>query len=282
MKKITKPLTIYCVSVFLALLSCKNENEVPRNEVDLDAAQEKSETMAMYEDADYVTFRAIQESEPSGRMGELLNADWCPEAEVNLNGQIKTILVDFGDGCLSPNGTQRKGKVKITYTGLYWMPGTLITTTFEGYEVNGKKIEGIRKVTNESVDIMAKTMVFSSVLESGKVTWEDGSSTTIAWNHQRKVFLGTQPTENKYEIEGTSEGITRIGIPYQSEILEPLIYFQSCINSGNWIPSEGKIAIDLETAQPTGEIQVDYGNGSCDRTVTISYNGENKLISLNI
>ncbi|HEX8059781.1 MAG TPA: hypothetical protein VF473_02550, partial [Cyclobacteriaceae bacterium] len=49
-----------------------------------------------------------------------------------------TITIDFGtDGCTDSKGNIRKGKVMIEFKGRRFMPNSTITTTTDGYSING-------------------------------------------------------------------------------------------------------------------------------------------------
>ena len=62
----------------------------------------------------------------------------------------KTIIFDFGDGCVGLDGVLRSGKIIITYTNHWLVPGAVITKTFENYFVNNHQVEGFITLTNIS------------------------------------------------------------------------------------------------------------------------------------
>ncbi|HNT49144.1 MAG TPA: hypothetical protein PKK67_01055 [Cyclobacteriaceae bacterium] len=51
------------------------------------------------------------------------------------------ITIDFGDGCTDSKGNIRKGIIMVEFSGIWFMPGSEIVTTFDGYHINGVRIE---------------------------------------------------------------------------------------------------------------------------------------------
>jgi len=68
-------------------------------------------------------------------------SELCATAKVTLDKTVKNIIVDFGAGCISSNGITRKGKVLLSYSDRFILPGSKAITTFDNYYVNGNKIE---------------------------------------------------------------------------------------------------------------------------------------------
>ncbi len=193
-----------------------------------------------------------------------------------------TISIDFGNaGCKDAKGNMRKGKMIVTYVGRRYNPNSTITTAFDGYQVNGIKIEGTLSVSYSSLSTGDK-VIFTEKLTDAKVTWPDGTTAvrteekTIEWTRnlnpvldQWKIFTdGT-----KY----TAAGINRKGLVYEMRITEPLIYKRECI-----ITSKGTVPVKgiKELLVGNKKITADYGDGTCDREVTITIKGKSKLVEL--
>lgn len=245
-----------------------NETEETAQEIDLTAT---------LEDVDEVALTGFQRNGFTDRTLVTLEEDLCERVKIEWLPNEKKMIIDFGEGCTSPRGVTRKGKIIVTYTGRYWAPGSVITTTFENYYVDDRKIEGVRVVTNEGFNSNDRFFTFKTVVEGGKITWPDGSFRTFESRHTKRIFL---PNENRgiiYAVNGGSRGVNRKGNEYVVEITSPLIFAERCIRTGIRMPSEGVMVIRVQTR---GAIEIDFGSDSCDREVSITFNGNTRTVTL--
>jgi len=195
-----------------------------------------------------------------------------------------TITIDFGAaGCKDLKGNLRKGKIVINYIGRRYYPNSSIITTFDGYQVNNTKVEGTLNVTYSNLSSGDK-IIFTETLTDGKVTWADGSTTirteskTIEWT--RSVL---NPITDQWKITSgnfsnyTAAGVNKKGLVYEMKIVEPLIYTRQCIaTSKGTVPVAGV----KELLVGSKRISADYGDGNCDKQVTITIKGKSKLVEL--
>ncbi|GAB2476095.1 hypothetical protein GCM10027164_02260 [Algoriphagus taiwanensis] len=245
-----------------------NETEETAQEIDLTAT---------LEDVDEVALTGFQRNGFTDRTLVTLEEDLCERVKIEWLPNEKKMIIDFGEGCTSPRGVTRKGKIIVTYTGRYWAPGSVITTTFENYYVDDRKIEGVRVVTNEGFNSNDRFFTFKTVVEGGKITWPDGSFRTFESRHTKRIFL---PNENRgiiYAVNGGSRGVNRKGNEYVVEITSPLFFAERCIRTGIRMPSEGVMVIRVQTR---GAIEIDFGSDSCDREVSITFNGNTRTVTL--
>ena len=251
--------------------SCdKNDDGGPT--ADTEIIKEQAEVTASYEEVDNIIIFAMQSNGLGLKTALNVNGDYCANTQTIINEGSKTITVDFGQGCTSPNGINRKGKIILTYSGNFLIPGTIVNTTFEGYEVNGKLLEGTRKVTNKGFDPNGTFIILETTITNGKVTWSDNTSATITLRHDRKIYFPTETEGLKIEITGDSSGKSRNGFNYSAVVATPLIFLQSCTDTGNWVPSSGILEILVENNQ---EFSVNYGSGTCDKNAVVNFNGQN-------
>ena len=278
MKAINQIFTAAFLLLASGVLSSCNEDVLPGTTLDesTETTQEVDHT-AIMEDVDEVTLTGFQRNGFTDRTLVTMEEDLCNKVNISWLPGEKKMIIDFGDGCTSPRGVERKGKIIVTYTGRYWAPGTVITTRFENYYVNGRKIEGIRVVTNEGFNENDKFFSFKIRVEGGKITWPDGSFRTFESRHTKKVFLPNGDRGLSYAITGESRGINRNGVPYETKITSPLIFFERCIREGIRVPSKGVLTLAIEVR---GIIEINFGTEGCDREVTITKNGDSKTISL--
>lgn len=112
------------------------------------------------------------------------------------------------------------------------------------------------------------------VLANGKATFSDQLIATresnITWQWNRAV----NSSEDNLEVEMTStaSGTTRQGRNYSVVLLKNLVYKRHC---GMSVQGIKKYTID-----GTKEITIDFGDGTCDKTMTVTVNGVTRIITL--
>ncbi len=276
MKPILKSsLAAACAFLAFTISGCNSESDPINAQPNLALVEDDFQVAQAFEDLDNLTLTVLDKSGLGARMSEDIPlTEICPSAKIILDKTAKNIVVDFGNGCTGSNGITRKGKIMLSYTGNLLFPGSKVTTTFESYFVNGKKIEGIRTVTNTGINLATGTISLTVKLENGKITWPDNTFVTVVSDQIRAVKLGTAGYEAS--ILGTANGKSRTGVDYTSTVRDALIIKQSCVESGVWAPSSGI----LQFTYSGNTVSVDYGSGICDKVVTISYPGGSKDVTL--
>ncbi|MBC6367787.1 hypothetical protein [Algoriphagus sp. AK58] len=261
------------MALSLILFSCEKDPDAIVPEPDLSLVEDEFKVNTALEDLDNLTLNAMEASGLGFRVTAISNGSICPTAKLTHDPATKKITVDFGSGCTS-NGVTRKGKVIFTYTGSFLIPGSSVVTTFEGYEVNGLKVEGTRTITNTGINLQNFEITLAVKVQNAKITWTDGRSSTFNTDQIRKVSL----TASGYQasVTGTGNGTSRGGTSYTAAISDPLIVTQSCVESGIWIPNKGKINFSYQSIVVT----VDYGFGDCDKKLEITYPGGVKEVVL--
>jgi hypothetical protein len=255
------------------IFSCGEDEDPVDSEPNLVVVEEQFEVNAAYEDTDLLTLDILQSSGLGTRTQS--EADICANTVVEHNEGAKKITIDFGAGCTSPKGVERKGKVILTYSGTNFLqPTTSIVTTFEGYEVNGIKIEGSRTLTNAGFNILTSSLILNVKIENGKLTWPDNSFATYTSTQSRVLTLGSAGYQ--ISITGTSSGKSREGVDYTALVTDPLIVDQECVRTGVFIPSAGKLDFVVQGIT----ITADLGSGTCDKTVTVSYPGGSRELTM--
>lgn len=273
--------TIKSISAFVLFLaltalstSCSDDTDSVIPEPDFSVVEDEFIINAAFEDLDFLLLDVIQSSGLGLRITR--TADLCTEANVTHNTANKTIVVDFGpNGCTSPNGVLRKGKITMVYTGSNFLfPGTSISTTFDGYEVDGYRIDGIRTLTNAGIDLINTRVTIAVKITNGRVTWPDNSFVTYSSDQTRTVSLGSGGYEAS--VIGTASGTSRKDRAYTATISKPLIIRESCVTEGNYLPSSGEIVFSYQNIA----MSVDYGLGECDRKAVITFPGGVKEVIL--
>ncbi|MFN4285324.1 MAG: hypothetical protein ACK4E8_05100 [Lacibacter sp.] len=184
----------------------------------------------------------------------------------------KTVTINFGDGCLGPDGKVRRGRIITVYTGPMRVPGSKATTTFENYKVDSMRVEGTHEVTNTS---SSNNRILSVRVIGAKLTWDSGR--WVRWSTTRTITQtegnGTPnfPMDDIFQITGAGRGENSRGISWAHEITEPLVKRFTC----RWI-SKGIVRIRYNNAVGT----LDFGDGRCDNKATLTINGNSREITL--
>lgn len=185
------------------------------------------------------------------------------------------MVVDFGNtGCPDARGNIRTGKITFTYEGKRFQPGSKVVTTVDNYTINGVKLEGTRTLTNVSGS-NSESPRFNAVLENGKATFvADGTfaerESNITWQwHRGQTFA-----DDYLEIDqsSTANGITRAGRTFAVSLSKALKYKRFC-----GIAVEG---IKIYVIDGSKKITVDFGEGVCDKTVTVLVEGQTSSLTI--
>lgn len=271
------------------LFSCQKEKSLNAPEVTEEEAttfsDESAQVEASYDDVEDVSMIAAEEeaevSAPNGRgflFVELrLRIGDCPVITVTPNDSTypKTITIDFGHGCLGPDGKFRRGKIVIHLTAPIRRPGAVMTITFVDFYLNRAHIEGTKIVSNLSENGNIK---FTVQVVGGKVTFPNGRG----FKHSSLKFVkqiegGNTRTcrDDVYSIEGRSKTEFNNGLTIHLNTETPLIKKVVC----PWI-SNGLLKIKINARV----LFLNYGfpnNGDCDNKALLTWNnGNNQRVIL--
>lgn len=284
----TKKYTLGLFLVLITLFSCDDNGILEISNTDQVSVADEAVTDSYFEDTDDLSMVAMASDDATmdgGRssMGgrKILIGDLrleCADVEIVLSDDSQmahpkgVITIDFGDGCVDKKGDIRKGKIIITFDGRRFLPGSSYVTTFENYSINDIKIEGARTVTNVNGSVEEHPS-FTIVIEGGKATWPDGTFATRESNRNREWIRASNPVNDEWHVTGNAAGTNRKGVSYTMEITEALVYKRECaISNRIFMAVAGVKVLTTENRQKT----IDYGDGNCDRTVTILINGVSK------
>jgi hypothetical protein len=253
--------------VLVMLSSCQDDNDVTGSDpedtenVALDAEDD------LYSDDSEEIGLALLSSEDlsNGKIKESDPRVACATITTTGDETAGTIVVDFGDGCTDARGNERRGKITIEFEGRWNLPGSFWRLGFEDHFLNDIAIDGVRTVTNitETSDVNQR---FSVELEEGTLVFPNGDVARRRVHRTRELERDTNNILKRLIIYGTADGNNRHGRGYVIEILEPLVYDRECANEGVIIPVSGI----KKVTHGAREITIDYGDGSCDNTVTIT------------
>lgn len=287
-----RALSVVALTMIGFLISC-SENDAMFEQEAADVAEDAI-TDYYFEDADDMTSIALLADdgpETGGRMAESRTII-IQDPRFNCNGVVVTItideastfdtplgdiVIDFGTGCSDVLGNIRKGKILVHFEGRRFQPGSTVVTTFDGYSINDIALSGTRTLTNITGS-NTESPKFSIQLADGKAVWPDGAQATRDHCFVRTWLRELNPLNDAMEVDQcpdadyAAQGTNRRGREYKMEILEPLLYKRGC-----------PIAVSgVKQFTVTGGkvITVDYGDGTCDRVITITIDGNTRTLNV--
>jgi hypothetical protein len=203
-----------------------------------------------------------------------------------------TITIDFGSGQTDNNGVVRKGVITITYYGRRYQTGSYRIFSYSGYS----RTAGSNTITFDDAMTYTVTNVtdstlnpikFHHVLANGKFTFSSDNTFitrnvdhVVAWD--KSALTMTIDAKSKDAIVTSPHsawGTNRKGVAYTMDITTDLVRKASCLSTGVTIPVSGVKAFTVgNNTQIT--YTLDYGDGTCDNTVSITLNGKTKTITV--
>lgn len=257
----------------LLVTACNPDEMETVAEEDQELAELDAMVEADFEEVDQVGYEAMDEA-----FGRSYQASGLisPCVVVTHDTVAKVITLDFGTGCIGPDGKTRAGKIIVDYTQRLWWPGASLTITLDSFHVDQRHIEGSKTHLNLATSFQ-DTIRIQTVLTGGKITFLDGSTATRTFDRVRTWHRAVNPSQDEIHVTGTASGTRRDGSSFSSTILSPKIYRRACRAQGFFLAAEGTVQIQRSN-QP--DLNVDFGGGTCDSDLTLTVNGQSTTITL--
>ncbi|HVX50351.1 MAG TPA: hypothetical protein VHB48_09335 [Chitinophagaceae bacterium] len=187
----------------------------------------------------------------------------------------KTITIDFGTGCTGRDGHVRRGKIITVYTGHMIESGSTATTTFDGFYFDSVKVEGTVVAKNKTT---GNALAFSITVTNGKLTAPSGDYIEVNRSHTWAQTSGMDtphtPADDIFSITGNSSGTAQVaGVTAQwiTNITQPVVRKLLC----RW-----RVAGVVTVTHNDKSAVLDYGNGDCDNTATVTIGSKTYNITL--
>jgi hypothetical protein len=206
-----------------------------------------------------------------------LRSPVCPAVSVVFGGPTvfpATLSLDFGAGCLGPDGRNRSGSISAVYSGPWRQAGTTISLSLDQYRVNGYLVEGNILIINNGLNLNNQ-LTYTLDIQNGRITDPDGamitysSTRTYTWVEGQATTFASHGLagieDDVYLIQGTANGVNREGRAFSVSTPTPLRRELDC----RWIVS-GVLQVTPQGFDPR---TLDFGNGSCDNQATASVAG---------
>lgn len=260
------PLLLVALASF-ALVSCRKDKDEDPIDVDYTSASDNSRAEDAFTDMLSVVDKAVSENG--------LRDDCDPVVTFDTTSSPRTITIDFGEvNCTANNGRQRRGRIQVSYTGRYREQGTIITIVPENYFVNNNEVLGTKTITNMGLN--GDGDPYFTVVVSGSLVGPDESWVATHSASRIRTWVAGDNTpelsDDVYMITGTGSGVNRNGLPYNVTITQALRVALNCpfITQGT-----------VQVIPATGIIRtIDYGNGNCDGTFTVTVNGQTFTVTI--
>ena len=180
------------------------------------------------------------------------------------------ITIDFGTtDCLCNDGSVRRGKILVTYTGNYADAGSVHSITFDNFYQNDNQVMGTKTVTNMGNNAAGQPYFTISI--NGSVALQSGGTVSAVWNRVRTWTKGydtpADMTDDQYEITGNGV-LTRANgttVDININTATPLVAAWGC----RWIEA-GTVTYNLSTG---GSRSVNFGSNAapaCDDQATVT------------
>ena len=272
--KTKKKLALLAITALVvSLTACKKENSTTTLLAEQETTFELSTGQAVAdnitEDANSIFMEAAANKNLLGSNSQTItttNSLTCATITVTpANGFPKTIVIDFGNGCISANGISHKGKISVVLSDSVRKTGSTAIINFTNYYVNSFKKEGTITWTNTST---ATAKGWQRKVANGKITAPDGRY----WLHngvRDAVQIDGANTPNTllddiFLITGNHTVTNAAGKTRDCFITEALQKKTVCDNIG-----AGKLKVQGNDHNAI----IDFGNGDCDKLATISIDG---------
>ena len=198
MRKNSGIFVILCCLLLSAIYSCTKDNNATSNDNETQTAADNAFAQSTANDAVAMS----SESEDNGVTGTITNSTVGLMFNTNVNITLnfiaspKVLTIDFGSAnTLCFDGKYRRGKVIVSFTGLYKDSGSNHTITFDNYYVNDYKVDGNVAVVNNGRN-EAGNLNFSV---KSALTITDTANHTLTYNdeHIREWVAGEQTSTSQ-------------------------------------------------------------------------------------
>jgi len=267
---------LFLAGITFLQTSCSKDNTEPADtQADTSTAADNAQAENIYEDVSVWADRAMSGATYKSTLVDTVYMGTCVLATLDLSVMPYKLTIDFGPvNCQCDDGKWRRGKIFVTFNGGYFQPGTIITHTFENYFVNDNQVLGTRTVTNLGRNNAGN--LHWNIAVSGQII-KNNNGGTILWNsnRQREWIEGEGQPWYKwvYLITGTASGTKANGVSYSVNITNPLKKKFNC----EWLVSG---TLEIQSAEHP-QVTLDYGEGTCDATATVTILGQIYTITLN-
>jgi hypothetical protein len=276
--KIIGAATIF--TAVLALNSCQKEKAVVNTVTnDTPAVNQQSLQITTMFNEVLSVVEAAKSGNSFKNEGVLSN---CAVVTIDSVSNPHSILIDFGTGCVSSDGSFRSGSIQAYYnfdtkSAFKTTTGAYVNATCSAYTIDNIQYNGTANINNDGpngrgnlefpIAINAtiediNTSITKSINATTKYEWLTGNTTSTK-------------DDDQIALSGSYTGVEQSGSNYTVSILQPLI--QNRADGCNQYPVAGQLQYQVGTQSAH---LIDYGNGTCDDQATETVDGNTTTITL--
>jgi hypothetical protein len=270
----------------IGLIACNKENNTTVIDNRTTASRDNATSENMFADVKKVVEEAADDQGKTSKNKSGYTFGTCATVSVSPAwldpNWPKVMEIDFGStNCTGNYGVNRRGKLVVTLTGPYRDQGSILTIQPQDYYVNDIKVEGTKTITNNGLN-SNNNLEFTVDVVNGKITYTDSTFTTWTSTRTNEWVEGDTTTlfthgfagvcDDVYLITGAANGVDKKGKPYTVTITTPLRKEICC----RWLVSGVLEVVPDGLATRV----VDFGNGTCDNSATITINGNTFIIPM--
>lgn len=178
---------------------------------------------------------------------------------------MKTVTIDFGEGCELRNGNFVSGAIIMEYEKNPEAATKTITYTYRNFYFNRKNIEGQGSILRERINSNGNPQ--STKTFNITVTWPDDSFAKKEGTKVREMIEGQGTKawgDNVFLITGSWKFTKKNGTTLSATVIEALRRELAC---------KFLVSGVIELIKNENNALLYYGEGSCDDLATISING---------
>ncbi|MCB0464517.1 MAG: hypothetical protein KDC78_02420 [Aequorivita sp.] len=267
--------TFFAMGIFL-FTSCIKDENTTSEEVNFssDNSMRAAKTDNVSEGTLNIIQQAFVENETGGRgITQTSLFPNCTTITVGTQGNVFTILLDFGASCTLNNGNVVSGSILLEYGPL--VSGTYtVNYTFQNFVINGNGVSGggsiLYEIANQN-DNPQSTVTESITVSFPNTTVTGTRNGTRISEWVEGVGSGTW-FDNVYHITGNWQTEFTNGFERSGLVTETLVYKTAC---------PYVVAGRLEVSQDGVTAAIDFGNGDCDNQAVFIYNGNEYPFTMN-
>jgi hypothetical protein len=200
----------------------------------------------------------------------------CPEARVSCEEHDDRlwVTVDYGDEALCEDGRRRSGRWVASLSG-YWDQATVVARLQpEDYRLTTRPGQAYLVAGEQTLihNGFSETGALSCTgqLREGVLT---GANTHIYWQDDRQITQRYSPEAPPvFWGEGTASGVSSTGTHFFMYTLEPLRSEPACDTY-----TSGQLVLTPGNRLPR---RVDFGEGHCDKLVSVTIEGFSRQVEL--
>lgn len=200
-------------------------------------------------------------------------------AAVSHDTSTQTITLDFGTSpCIGADGKSRSGILQIVYGGNFKNPDKYRQLIFKNFKSDTIVLNGyftydpIEKNGTGNVTISVKADSINLAFDNGN-TFSFDMDRTWTWT---EGMASSDPTDDVYEVTGTTTGLNFRDNDFSMDITQPLVYKTTCWSSSIYYAAQGS----LEAKENRKTFVVDYGSGVCDKEITVTVGNQTDVVLL--